>query len=85
MKTAALCLLALSLAACGSLGASTVVQQASFDHNCPKEKIQIEEENASIQAYRLKVCGVDRKYRDRGTRTFQFVDVTNNPAQEPAK
>jgi hypothetical protein len=62
-----------------------VVQQASFDHDCPRQSVAIVEENSSIWAYRLMVCGKERKYRDRGgDKTFQFVDVTDNPAAIPA-
>src|SRR5262245_16733386 len=43
---------------------SKVIQQASFDHDCPRERIAILEENRSIWAYRLDVCGTQRKYRD---------------------
>ena len=68
-----------------SLGRSKVTQQASFDHNCPEEKIQVVSENTSIWAYRLNVCGTERKYRDRGgDKTFQFVDVTSDPGATPA-
>ena len=61
-----------------------VIDQASFDHNCPKDRIVVVEENTSIWAYRLNVCGVEKKYRDRGgDKTFQFVDVTTDPAATP--
>ena len=62
-----------------------VVKQASFDHDCPPEKIHVLSEDTSIWAYKLDVCGQNRKYRDLGNeKEFQFVDVTDG-TKVPAK
>src|SRR3954462_2405739 len=52
---------------------------ASFDHGCPREKIQILKEEKAIAAFTLDVCGKVRRYRDAGGRWWFFVDVTDNP------
>jgi hypothetical protein len=67
------------LGGCASMIArSKVRKQAAFDHDCPAERVKIAKEDTSIWAYRLNVCGKERKYRDLGNeREFQFVDVTD--------
>jgi hypothetical protein len=45
--------------------------------------MEVLEENKDIWACRLSVCGVEKKYRDRGAGSFQFVDVTSDPAAAP--
>lgn len=70
----------------GCVGAQDrVVKQASFDHDCPSERIQVVSEDTSIWSYKLNVCGKDRKYRDLGNeKEFQFVDVTDGVKAPPA-
>jgi hypothetical protein len=61
-----------------------VVQQASFDHDCPEREIQVVTRDETIWAYNLEVCGKKRKYRDIGSATyFQFVDVTDGTPLPP--
>ncbi len=74
-----------SLTACAAaIAKSRVVTQASFDHDCPEEKVTIVSENTDIWAYKLDVCGKPRKYRDLGnSQEWQFVDVTDG-ASAPA-
>ena len=85
VKTFAVLALVLSLCACVSGRArSMVVQQASFDHRCPHDDIVVLEENTDIWTYRLNVCGQEKMYRDRGgDKTFQFVDVTTDRTAAP--
>lgn len=60
------------------------VVQASKDHACPRRQIRIEEEYPLIWAYRLRVCGKTRKYRDRGgSYSWEFVDVTDDVRATP--
>jgi hypothetical protein len=72
------------LAGCASAVArGKVLKQASFDHNCPKERIRVVDEDTDIWAYRLDVCGSPKKYRVFGN--FQFVDVTDGPPKVPSR
>jgi len=58
---------------------TAVVETASFDWTCPKDKISITAEITDIRAYTLNVCGRSRKYRNFGTGgNFRFIDVTDN-------
>lgn len=70
----------IAVASVGLIGCAnskrTVIKQASFDHDCPEREIRVLEENPSIWAYRLEVCGKQKKYRLLGEHS-QFVDVTN--------
>jgi hypothetical protein len=82
MRALLAALIALSALACfADVPRSRVIEQASFDHDCAQDKIQILEENTSIYAYRLNVCGTERKYRDRGT--YHFFEVTTDHATTP--
>lgn len=55
-----------------------MIKQASFDHDCPPDKVEVLSEDTSIWAYKVNVCGKTRKYRDLGNENeFQFVDVTD--------
>jgi hypothetical protein len=82
MRALVAALIVLSASAClAGVARSKVIEQASFDHDCAQDKIQILEENTSIYAYRLNVCGTVRKYRDRGT--YHFFEVTTDPATTP--
>jgi hypothetical protein len=69
--------LAVAAAACGaSLERGLVVEQASADHHCPKDKIAVIEEDAST--YRVAVCGAQRRYRVREKEgVYESVDVTS--------
>jgi hypothetical protein len=68
---------AAAAAACGaSLEGGLVVEQASADHHCPKDKIAATEEGAST--YRVTVCGAQRRYRVREKDgVYESVDVTS--------
>ena len=72
----ALCSLFVALAsqAClpgASLDKSKLVSTASFDHACPKEKIDlVTEDDHGMDGtgnYLLKVCGSDKRYKRAGT------------------
>lgn len=77
-------LVALFLASCAAHVRSQVVKQAAFDHDCPQSKIVVVQEDTSIFAYKLDVCGRRRKYRDFGNeKQFQFVDVTDGVPAVP--
>jgi hypothetical protein len=59
-------------------GQDRMIKQASFDHDCPPDKIEVLSEDTSIWSYNVNVCGKTRKYRDLGNeKEFQFVDVTD--------
>jgi len=60
-----------------------VRDQASFDHSCPVEQIQIlaYTDDSMARSVRLDVCGATRTYRDvGGSEVFLWMDVTDNPA-----
>lgn len=59
---------------CASMGFGTdtpkLVGTASFDHNCPKDKIQVVSEepgSTGVTLYVLDVCGTKKKYKRAGT------------------
>lgn len=83
VKPLAIAALAPVLCACVSARLH-VVRQASFDHNCPEDRVEVLEEDTASSAYRLKVCGAERRYRDRGENTVQFIDVTDERKPAPA-
>ncbi len=57
-----------------------VLSTASFDHDCPKEKVTIISQNPAAKGYVLNVCGETRKYKDFGDhRSYVWVDVTDGP------
>lgn len=66
---------AVVLSGCASMGwgvdRSKLLQTASFDHDCPSEKIQILSEQdggaSGTGNYKLNVCGSERKYKRMGT------------------
>lgn len=67
-------LVALSAQAClpgASLDKSKLMSTASFDHGCPKEKIDlVTEDDHGMDGtgnYVLKVCGADKRYKRAGT------------------
>jgi hypothetical protein len=67
-------LVALGSQAClpgASLDKSKLVSTASFDHGCPKEKIDlVSEDDHGMDGtgnYLLKVCGTDKRYKRAGT------------------
>lgn len=76
-RTIALVLSALSLlsvSACASMGFTSsekkLVKQASFDHNCPAERIQVKnsmEGGVGDASFVLDVCGTERRYKRMGT------------------
>lgn len=73
--------LLLTLSACfGHDWQSTVVNQASFDHNCPVERVHVLRENGDriARAIWVDVCGRDRLYRDiGGTQAYVYQDMTD--------
>ena len=67
-------MLALSTSACASMGFTSsdkkLVQQASFDHGCPAEKIKVKqsmEGGMGDASFVLDVCGTERRYKRMGT------------------
>jgi hypothetical protein len=65
---------ALSAQAClpgASLDKGKLVSTASFDHSCPKEKIDVVSQDDhgmdGTGNYLLKVCGADKRYKRAGT------------------
>jgi hypothetical protein len=56
------------------------MKQASFDHRCPPERVKVlEEVKEGVYvpwAYRLDVCGKERRYRRADDDSSTFLDVT---------
>lgn len=54
-----------------SLDKEKLVKTASFDNNCPQDKIQVvQEDDHGMEGtgnYLLKVCGADKRYKRAGT------------------
>jgi hypothetical protein len=69
--TAALGLSAVACLPGASLDKSKLVSTASFDHGCPKDKIDVVTEDDhgmdGTGNYLLKVCGTDKRYKRAGT------------------
>ncbi len=83
-----LVLVALSAGACASMGFKSsdkkLVQQASFDHDCPTEKIQVKqsmEGGIGDASFVLDVCGTERRYKRMGT---AYYDVDKGSPLENA-
>jgi hypothetical protein len=72
---------ALSPLACvGAIPHDVVAEQASNDHQCPKDRIAVADENTALRTYRLNVCGMERRYRAiESDGIFELVDVTKPP------
>ena len=70
-----LALITTALVACGGMGMGVdhdkLVKTASFDNNCPPEKIKIVTEQdqgmSGTGQYALDVCGTQKKYKRAGT------------------
>lgn len=66
---------------------SAVISQASFDYDCPRDKIRVFE--ISGNPYRpnvdIDVCGTKRKYRDIGHSGYVFVEVGTKLGDAQAK
>lgn len=76
-----LCIASVGLTSC-AIAQKKLVSTASFDHDCPPEKIKILKKAPDVFAYDVDVCGKKRKYRDFGNeKEFQFVDVTDGTPQ----
>jgi len=67
-------LVALTMLAClpgASMDKEKLVNTASFDHGCPREKIDlVMADDHGMDAtgnYLLKVCGADKRYKRAGT------------------
>ena len=70
--------ISISATACVCGMECSVIKQASFDHGCPERRIQVVSRHNEIYAFKLRVCGKVRKYRDLGNRVqWMFVDVTD--------
>lgn len=63
--------------------ASLVVRQASFDHQCPEERVSVvrDDRHGMTRAVVLDVCGRQRMYRDVGESqtepVYMWQDVTD--------
>jgi hypothetical protein len=73
-RSLAFLVLALSTSACATMGFKSsdkkLVQQASFDHGCPAEKIEVKqsmEGGIGDASFVLDVCGTERRYKRMGT------------------
>lgn len=71
----------LSQSACAAMGFRSsdakLVEQASFDHKCPKEKIRVVnkmEGGVGDASFVVDVCGTERRYKRMGT---AYYDVEN--------
>jgi hypothetical protein len=72
---AGLAMITSTLVACGGMGMGVdhdkLVKTASFDTNCPPEKIKIVSEDdqgmSGTGQYALDVCGTQKKYKRAGT------------------
>jgi hypothetical protein len=60
--------------ACATMGFTssreTLVKTASFDHDCPAEKVVVlaeQEEGVGAASFKLDVCGTKRTYKRYGT------------------
>jgi hypothetical protein len=66
---------AMAASGCSVIGAGVdrgkLVKTASFDHNCPADKIQVVSEDdqgmSGTGQFALDVCGAPRKYKRAGT------------------
>lgn len=75
---AALITAALALSGCASMGYTVnrpkLIETASFDHDCPREKVKILSEKdggaSGTGNYKLNVCGEEKKYKRMGTMYF---------------
>jgi hypothetical protein len=64
----------LAQSACASMGFTSsdkkLVEQASFDHKCPTEKVKVlqsKEGGIGDASFVLDVCGTERRYKRMGT------------------
>lgn len=69
---------ALALGGCASMGWASsdkkLIKQASFDHDCPAEKISViksMEGGMGQASFVLDVCGTERRYERMGTAYFE--------------
>lgn len=81
-------LLATASVAClpgASMDKEKLVNTASFDHGCPREKIDVVmADDHGMDAtgnYLLKVCGADKRYKRMGTLYYD----ADKPAPIPTK
>jgi electron transfer flavoprotein alpha/beta subunit len=72
--------LLLGVVGCIALGVSRgkLIQTASFDHDCPEEKIKVlkEMEDMGTGNYLLDICGKEAKYKRTGS---VYYDAKNPP------
>ncbi len=61
-------------ASCAAMGFTssreTLIRTASFDHECPPEKIAVlaeQEDGVGAASFKLDVCGTKRAYKRMGT------------------
>lgn len=69
---------AVLLASCASAGFTSsegkLLKQASFDHDCPEEKIKVlksMEGGLGQASFVLDVCGTERRYERMGTAYYE--------------
>lgn len=75
---ATLVVLSLLITACAAMGFKSseakLKKQASFDHDCPAEKIQViksMEGGAGQASFVLDVCGTEHRYERMGTAYYE--------------
>jgi hypothetical protein len=84
-RSAIFVILAVLLVAGCSSWHDGLLKQASFDHKCPREQIQIVRDSGDnmSRTVDVNICGKDRRYRDvGGSRIVSWVDITE---QAPAE
>lgn len=77
-RSSILAVLFVFAAGCGVNWQARVINQASFDHKCPRERVVVlgESGDPMSRAVDLDVCGKERRYRDL-TSSLAFVDITD--------
>jgi hypothetical protein len=63
LRIVALAVIFPSLAGCEAVVMSTVRPQASFDHRCPEDRIQIVRHDSMWKNVEVNVCGTPRRYQ----------------------
>jgi hypothetical protein len=73
----AACALSSLATGCATMGFSSdkdqLVKTASFDHDCPREKVKVlaeQEEGIGVASFKLDVCGKEKRYKRMGTSFF---------------
>ena len=60
-----------------------VINQASFDHECPEEDVTILRDSGDRMARTvdLDVCGARKRYQDRGGNVYLWQDITDEQSE----